>query len=334
MKTTFILGAGSNRELGFPLGKEMYQNAINDILFDSNSVLYAVLAEFNEKNELGAKFMQFAKDLKQARLSSIDEFVIKHPIYQIIAKIVISYYLIEKENSKNVDDLTAGHWYNYIWENLYERDVANFPKSKISFITFNYDRSLEYFLYKTIATIYENDIKINKGKITLIDLINRIPIRHVYGRLGNLEIENENDKNFLAYGYEFVILPTEDVKEEKIKRLVPMIRKAINGFELILNNRNNSTERISEILDLINQSNQIVFLGFAFSKDNMKVLFPNQLKLDNNQFNSLGYLHDFKNDDLRELNRLNVLETKYGIKIQRDYPNILNYLKKEIDFLN
>ena len=78
---------------------------------------------------------------------------------------------------------------------------------------------------------------------------------------------------------------------------------------------------------------QIVFLGFAFNEDNMNILFPNNKEFNKIQCAKLGYLHNFKNDDIRESKKIEDLKNKYGIEFpKKAYNNILEYIKMEINF--
>jgi len=240
-------------------------------------------------------------------------------------------YIIQQENPKKLSDPNTNerHWYKYIWNNLYTRDLDSFPKSKMAFITFNYDRSLEYYLYTSIATTYKSDLIEIKDRITISELLSRIPIHHVYGKLNNIELENE--ANYLDYGYQLVILPFQNNKEKRIKKLISYINKSYNNIDLISAKRNNSQNKLRKIENLMQKSDQIVFLGFAFNEDNMNILFP-----DNKEFNKIlyakfGYLHNYKNDDIQESKILEDLKNNYGIEFPKNvYNNILDYLKKEI----
>src|SRR5207244_3710863 len=68
----------------------------------------------------------------------------------------------------------------------YERMNTSFESlgsNPVSFITFNYDRSVEHFLYTSILKTY------NKGEESTAQQVRRISVVHLHGRLGRLPWE-------------------------------------------------------------------------------------------------------------------------------------------------
>ena len=93
-------------------------------------------------------------------------------------------------------------WYSSFYLKLY-RDLQINERyklwlHKIQVITFNYDRSLEYFLYDSLVRGHTNRIEeIQKG-------LNKIDFLHMYGRMARLEwqFDTKFDKDpiFIPYG--------------------------------------------------------------------------------------------------------------------------------------
>ena len=68
----------------------------------------------------------------------------------------------------------------------------NFAENPVSFVTFNYDRSFEFFLWRTLLKHYE-DIQEQEANI----IINKLKIIHVHGQLGKLPWQNPTPRHYL-----------------------------------------------------------------------------------------------------------------------------------------
>ncbi|RLD56687.1 MAG: hypothetical protein DRJ05_10945 [Bacteroidetes bacterium] len=331
-KTVFILGAGSNHEYGFPLGLDMLKNAVRDIK-NTESVLYKLLLRLSDELNISESFVKFGESLQRSGLDSIDEFVFHNPIYEQIAKIVISYYIIESEK-KNVDLGDRALWYKFLWDQIYTRDFKDFPKKDIGIVTFNYDRSFEKYFYTLISSTYGykndfNDINIKKM------IIERLPIYHVYGKINNLPFENK-ESNY-KYGQEHILLPMEieDSNQQRVNHLLNPVKESINNIELILENRQTKNSRLEKIINLIRESSKIVFLGFAFNDDNMKALTFNKNVLDSRlPSGKVGFWYNYNGLDPTSQQEYESIR-EFGIKLnKRDYGNITDYLRNELIILN
>jgi hypothetical protein len=71
-------------------------------------------------------------------------------------------------------------WYVYLWNRLYPdaRDVPELLRNPLRVVTFNYDRSLEHFLFNAIKNTYST------SEQKALDAVNAFSIVHVYGKLG------------------------------------------------------------------------------------------------------------------------------------------------------
>ena len=132
----------------------------------------------------------FAQDLWDAHPDSIDDFLFNRREYSLIGKLCILFVLSGYENTKRfqpfqeinhgtiaipreyesrVKDYTAlvnldrkwkfptWGWYEYLWRRLQDEtggDLEKLMQNKLSVITFNYDRSLEHFLFTAIKATY------------------------------------------------------------------------------------------------------------------------------------------------------------------------------------
>jgi len=188
-ETVLILGAGASKTFGFPIGKDLKDEIYLTLKNRSNKVLN----EFTTSDELRS----FVDRLKYSPEESIDEFLEHENDENIIefgkkaiAAILLPY---EKEETLFNNFITTGeknnkfNWYQYSWNQM-NTSFDDFEKN-LSIITFNYDRSLEYYLFTVLKKKFpgknEEDYK-NKLK--------SIPIIHIYGKLGYLPWESTEDK--------------------------------------------------------------------------------------------------------------------------------------------
>ncbi len=326
-KTVFILGAGSNVDIGFPLGRTIVENAINDIN-NTQSELCQLLMRIGEKISLKEDFLKFAKELKYSGLNSIDEFVFQYEKYELIGKIITLFYVIKSENLRDLFNTNEPHWYQFISQRIYSRLYNNFPSKKIAFVTFNYDRSLEHFFYNTILNIYSE----RNPELNFSDFYDKLPIYHVYGKLHNLKLEN--DKDYIEYGHynSQIKLPfSEDDKTFDL--LMDLILKSIDKIMLIFDTRRNNNKNLERIRNLIEESSSVIFLGFAFESENMKNLGLINKNINTiRDFEKYSFIHNY-NSNRSVRNRVLELEETYSLKVNKsNYKSITDYLGEEIDF--
>jgi hypothetical protein len=157
------------------------------------------------------KVKMFSNSLIQASPASIDDFMDKNREdgFDIIGKICIvlcisryekpdesfflnrveadpkhRYYNASKPYNKYLE-IREG-WYGYLWKKIYEGDDIKTSTKKLTFITFNYDRSLEYFLYVS----FKNMLGMSDEKAA--EFFNEnVYVYHVYGQIGHLVWQSE-----------------------------------------------------------------------------------------------------------------------------------------------
>ena len=73
---------------------------------------------------------------------------------------------------------TLGHnWLRNLLQHMRGTSFEDFHTNKVSFVTFNYDRSLEHFLCRSLANSFA------KTEAEAGEVISKIPIIHLHGRL-------------------------------------------------------------------------------------------------------------------------------------------------------
>ncbi|MDH5709509.1 MAG: hypothetical protein OEY75_10385, partial [Hylemonella sp.] len=286
--TVVILGAGASYTYGLPLGKGLVDR-IRDLLPNSattelngvSKTLYAQICEDahllkawqsqSHRDPIYALF-EFRARLVHSDPRSIDEFLSRDfqlvtPVFRQIGKLAIAHVIATSEVAsifeqlERSDDPMKDHWYRYLWKDCLNdrcRTLDDLKAKKLRFVSFNYDRSLEYFLASRIAATYLTppgdalaDSRHQAWRTTGLQEINQIfQITHPYGTLGSLlAVPYGNPNNPQNHGKhmarEIRVINEERVDEE-------------DGF--------------SDAKKWVAEASRVVFLGFSYDPTNMQRL--------------------------------------------------------------
>ena len=127
-KTVFILGAGTSIPYGYPSGRELLEVIVPPPATPGSS----------------------RSSLEKSSLPSVDFFLEKQPDFINLGKVSIATIIMSLEDPKKLYNfkLREKGIYHYLYNQMVSgcKEISEFGNNKISFITFNYDRSLESFL--------------------------------------------------------------------------------------------------------------------------------------------------------------------------------------------
>lgn len=330
--TVLVLGAGASCHLGFPLGRKLIEDIYRFIFSKSrglkkdkssyfqveeeNSVLLARFLELSgDKNEQNSLYTagyvaQFAEDLNEAQPSSIDTFLALRPEYKLLGRICIIFCLSKYEDKdgwlwrplRYPDRLSTDFpnfgWYQYLWSKMIEgvENIEQLRKNKLTIITFNYDRSLEYYLMRAIQKMF------GVPEMDAAEVFKDIKIMHVYGKLGKFCWEkNYLEKNGSHTPEDYMLetnpftpwdiqvffrllgnvgeyaMGNEDVYSGKSNLTEDARKKIISGFNFTVKELRTYYENIEEgetkeYLKDLQDAYRIYFLGFGYDEQNLKAL--------------------------------------------------------------
>lgn len=257
--TTLVLGAGASMPYGYPSGSALRQRLISEELFSP-----AI-----ESRMLGQKDVaSFCETFRYSGMPSIDAFLSRRGLhktesnvatFELVGKLGIALALRKRAvfgglfhkwdeadvNQIDIDD----NWYEYLWVRLTDgvtkENVARFGENKLRIVTFNYDTSLEQYLFTALRNAYGLD------DVRAMELLAKIPIHHVYGRLtfGT----NELCPDQMKYGVGGLDLISDDA----------------GCIQVIDEMRIDSSPTLERCFDALVNAERILFLGFGFDSVNV-----------------------------------------------------------------
>lgn len=250
-----VLGAGASKPYGFPLGKELRKEAIRPPDSDLPTALSGI------HDALTMQLPEFQSKLRAARRTSIDAFLEARPYYEKLGKLVIAYHLLRSENENRLYAVKDDEdWYQYLIELMLTDGFDNFGRNTLSIITYNYDRSLEYYMFHMLKEGY------GQSDEACRDAMRAIPILHPHGQLGLLpELHDEGR-------------PYESQVDERRLRL------AAQGIHIVHDESLDQDPVFTEARSLLSKADYVIFLGFGYLDKNVE-----RLRLDKNRHGITAY---------------------------------------------
>jgi hypothetical protein len=172
-----------------------------------------------------------------------------------MAKAMIAYHLAIFEVQGSLHSGRAGHWYELLANHLIGTELGTFPQRDIAIITFNYERSLERYLLDCLTARFEQRHSEAEIRTALL----RLPIIHIYGRMGPLPGFTRGDEPWRAY---------ERIAERR------QLHAAVAGMHLLRELRDDPGrgDRDAARQCLRNAKGKVIFLGFAYAQENLEAL--------------------------------------------------------------
>lgn len=256
--TVFILGAGASAPYGFPIGSQLVADII-ELHHDEK----AERAGFDR-----VVHSDFVKALSKSDRNSIDEFLSRYPDFADIGRYVIARILSECERTHTLNrspvptqkesntvvverrkERSKGRWYHYLLDKLQTENPEDLLKNNVTFITFNYDRSFDQYLWNRLKWGY------NLPEDAASEIAIQIPIVHVHGQIGVLPWDHRNSGGVLEYGGN----PEPDY-----------LRRVSQEIKIIHDETLNDCDPFKIARKWIGNAESIVFLGFGYHRLNMK----------------------------------------------------------------
>lgn len=269
MKTLFVVGAGASSDFGLPVGSALQSQIAAFLKPDRSAEDFGRDIEFAVSelarrglgyNDLFSTLEWMSQTLPLAR--SIDSFLEtqsqdgdaisflgKYAIATLIAKGEAGSKLhIANKNHKPDFQRLSRSWLGQLWPLINKGGAARVDEkglSKFAFLTFNYDRCIEKFLYHAFHHFYR------LPSPQAIDFVDSVSIHHVFGSLGDGLRANGG----LPFGY-------VDLVEQRLvsARNIKTYSEQLQEHDL------------NKIRRMFEWSDRIIFIGFSFSPINTNML--------------------------------------------------------------
>lgn len=278
-----VVGAGASNEANLPVGAGLKQEIAKalDIRYERgnrttggddiiNDAFRMLAASDPGKGGINP-YLKAARHIRNAmpQAISIDNFIDSHRTDEKIAlcgKLAIarsilaaestSYLKIAPGNAYNKMDFSGLEttWFNAFFQLLTENcQQADLPQrlSKVAIICFNYDRCIEHYLYSALQNYY------GMSPDDTSEVMSNLDIHHPYGTVGKLPWQDQ--KEGCAFGAE--------PQPKQLLALAGELRTFTEGIDV-------KSSDISAIRGALTNSSRIAFLGFAFHRLNIGLLFP------------------------------------------------------------
>ena len=269
--TVLVLGAGASCPYGFPTAKQL-KNRICEV-FASHTTAIRLLGDTVAPAE---KFLEFREAFWKSGTASVDAFLERRPDFLDVGKLAIAYCLIPYENEKNLYDPPKpdADWYSHLSKRL-NSSFDEFENNKLSIITFNYDRSLDHYLFTSLLNWH------GKSVDDCIEKFAKLPIIHVYGQLGKIPYPQRGCRQYLPLG--------EDVEKEP-----GAVVGASQGITLL----HEKESELREVHNLLTAAERVCFLGFSYHPLNLA-----RLALHNSAGRSREVFGTVRNFEVGEINQ-------------------------------
>jgi len=242
--TVLVLGAGASAPYGFPTGRKLLLDICASLVNEGTPLSLALSSCGYPRDQQKA----FRDALHMSMLPSVDAFLEYRSEFLEIGKAILSCALIPYEKLDPIHNRTSKmNWYEYLFSKILP--TWNVSDLKLSFVTFNYDRSLEEFLFNALTHAFGGDVA------DIRKLLGYIPIVHVYGQLGQYPGIVEG----VGRAY------SQTVDRDIVSRCVSEIKIVHEDAE---------TPQLNKARELLLKAKTICFLGFGYLEINLERICP------------------------------------------------------------
>jgi hypothetical protein len=260
MGTVLVLGAGASIPFGFPSGRALLIRVANGLRHEHDSFARLLMNVGFEWHQLE----EFGTSLARSSQPSVDAFLENRRQFIPVGKAAIAAALIPFENP----ELLMGRggeqsWYEYLFARLATRK-GDLSPGRLAVITFNYDRSLEFFLLESLKHSF------GLSDEEAQELAIAVPIYHIYGQLGSLATAASSGRPYVT-----------DVTPDTIQT-------ASNGIRII-GEGVSSNEVLADAAYYLSTARIVTFLGFGFHPENASRLRVDELLATDRPLYGSGY---------------------------------------------
>lgn len=266
-RTVFVIGAGCSYELDLPLGRELLDCIYETITEEDTEKHQVFRGAFlrcgvpNANLDVDRRFKAFAAGLSAT--PSIDQYLHFHrhdEAMVMLGKCAVATEILYAEANSKLGEGTVGGqlpscWLRWLFHLMNESASRESPVelfSNVSFICFNYDRTIEVFILRAIQALVHCTYEDAK------QMLQHLSIWHPYGVVGGHEI-----------GQPGIAVSPGSFTENRIDEFA--VLAAARRLQTFTEGMADQDER-GAIRSKLAEADQIVFLGFSYLEQNMELL--------------------------------------------------------------
>jgi hypothetical protein len=266
--TVFILGAGASFPYNYPLGKKLVQEVIDNL--QNKKALYQLCEGLEFKSQ---EINSFCSALRLSGDFAIDSFLERNAEFIELGKVLIVLSLFKRETTDILFSDGDGKWYGDLVNELKSPSIKDF-NNQVSFLTFNYDRSFDHYLFTSIKHSYG----LSDSECTSI--VKSIPIIHLHGQIGKLPWQDEHGKGRpyqntlkeIDIIIKSLTVNGESMNAATVSSARHYIKKISGQIKIIHEKELDREPGFNEAHKLLSEAEKIYFLGFGYNDENLRRL--------------------------------------------------------------
>jgi hypothetical protein len=267
-RTVFIIGAGCSHDYGFPQGRGLIERICETLnerrgrkleLIKTAAVTYGNYELNCHLHHISPRFAQGIQ-----HWPSIDQYLDHHKDNQALVdlgKIAIACEILHCEaecilSDDPVLEAREHRWLDEMFKLMLPGTSAQHPTAilqNVTFLTFNYDRLIELYLLRGL----HEAVHLPMGEAR--KLIRDDLVLHAYGSVGRIDGGQPGISHNLSATFS-----KRAIDDEAIKTAARQLQTFTEG------SRDN--ELVEEMKTALSSAQQIVFLGFSYLDDNMRLM--------------------------------------------------------------
>lgn len=244
-RIVFVIGAGASHPYGFPLGTGLVDATVTGTGAIANRLCTVLMEAGNDYGHIRA----FHTDLAASRPRSIDQFLRRRPEYATVGKQAIVQQLLLCEDASVVAQCKSdADWLTYLTSTvLCGETLDDVLANNVTFVTFNFDRLLEFRLTTWLSSTYGVSVDL------VADILRKFGVIHVHGKLGALPwlaAPDELQRHFQPDNYD----------GRDVAKFAEQLHIIGDGVD------DEPTDLVSRALSA---ADQVCFVGFGYDRTNM-----------------------------------------------------------------
>ena len=269
--TVLILGAGASCPYGFPAGEELKNDLCDHLSGDLKRIPTGRwLLKFHSEKAV----VSFGRKLRRSGQPSVDAFLEHRNDCAEIGKAAIAAILVPLENRDELDT----NWYKRFFSGIVQKWDEFIQIGGWSVITYNYDRSLETFLFEAVKNTF------NRSDERVAEEMKALPIIHLHGQLGYLPWQKKK---------------SEVTRDYEKPQCAADIQIAAAGIKIPNEADAENDEAFKKAHSHIRAAKRIFFLGFGYHRENIaRLRLPENLVKGAEVYGTTYHLSQVERNDL------------------------------------